>query len=65
MKTERKWKNYYRSAGKQEEEPCPIEEKEKVLQHGNSASATPALHCHAASRERNRKNANKQDNLRV
>jgi transposase InsO family protein len=55
MKTERKWKNYYRSAGKQEEEPCPIEEKEKGLQHGNSASATPALHCHAASREKNRK----------
>jgi hypothetical protein len=30
LKTERKWKNYYRSARKPEEE-------EKILQHGNSA----------------------------
>jgi hypothetical protein len=60
LKTERKWKNYYRSARNPEEELRLIEEEEKILQHGNSAPATPPLHCHAASRETNRKqNANK------
>jgi hypothetical protein len=59
LKTERKRKNYYRSASKPDEEPCrPIKEEAKVLQHGHSASAP--LHSHAASRETNRKQKCKQ-----
>jgi transposase InsO family protein len=60
LKTERKWKNYYRSASKPKEELRPIKEKRKVLQYGNSASATPPLHCHAVNRETNRKQKNEQ-----
>ena len=55
VKTERKWKNYYRSASKSGEELHLIKEERKVLQHGNSAPVTPPLHCHAASRETNKK----------
>jgi transposase InsO family protein len=51
LKTERKWKNYYRGTSEPKEE-------RKTLRHGNSASATPALHCHAASRKTN-KNASR------
>jgi hypothetical protein len=77
LKTERKWKNYYRSenvpveeAGKNRgkssepdrvKEPCPIEEN-KVFQHGNSATATPSLHCHAENRKTGRKQSKIQTN---
>jgi hypothetical protein len=39
LKTERKWKNYYRNASNPDEEPGrPIKEEAKVLQHSNAAN---------------------------
>ncbi|MDR1524461.1 MAG: hypothetical protein LBS79_04250 [Tannerella sp.] len=56
LKTERKWKNYYRSASNPYKDPSlSVKEEAQVLQHVHSASAPPSLHCHAASRETNRK----------
>jgi hypothetical protein len=72
LKTERKWKNYYRNGnvpvrgknGDESSKPdrakdsCPMKER-KALHHGNSAPATPPLHCHDENRKIGKKQLNK------
>jgi hypothetical protein len=73
LKTERKWKNYYRNGsvpareitgenGDKSSEPDRTKDPcpmkgRKALRHGNSA--TPPLHCHAENRKTGKKQSSK------
>jgi transposase InsO family protein len=75
LKTERKWKNYYRNVSVPVKEktrqnvgtsPEPNRtgegcpvEESEILQRGNPATATPPLHCLAANRKPGKKQANR------